>query len=152
MKHISAILSAIVIALATVITVCGCSSTSSLLSSTKKTTTIKMYDNCPQDTYALLAEVALKSANSNYKGVTSFTFTGTPSTSDIKPVATYYGYCKVIKEAIEKGTGKTCTLSFNTASTGKGTTLDFSGTDEILKSLLTMSLKSNSSVYAIYKY
>lgn len=111
-----------------------------------------MYDNCPQDTYALLAEIALKSSNSGYSGVTIYSFSGTPSTSAIKPVATYYGYCTAIKTAIEKGTGKACTLSFNTLSTGKGLSLDFSNPDAVIKSLLIMAVNNNKNVYALYKY
>jgi len=148
MKKYSSLIIVAAIALVASFSFTGCP-TSAL---TGKTTTIKLYDNCPQDTYALLAEVALKASNSTYKGVTSFSFTGTPSTSSIKPVATYYGYCTAIKEAIAKGTGKTCTLSFNTQSTGKGATLSFSSTDEIIKSLLNMSLNNYTTVYAIYKY
>lgn len=126
--------------------------TTATASTTTTSKTIKMYDNCPTDTYALVAELAIKSTNSNYAGVTSFSFSGTPSTSDIQPVATYYGYCTAIKEAIAKGTGKSVTLSFNTLSTGKGTTLDFSSPSAIIKSLLIMGAKNYKNVYAIYKY
>ena len=111
-----------------------------------------MYDNCPNDTYALVAELALKASNSSYNGVTSFSFKGTPSSSAVKPVLTYYGYCTGIKEAIAKGTGKSVSLSFNTLATGKGASLDFSDTSAILKSLLIMEVKGYTSVYAIYKY
>jgi hypothetical protein len=150
MKKLSCIISAIVLALVASLSFTSCLTTSG--TSVSKTTKISMYDNCPQITSALLAEVALKASDSSYKGVTSFSFTGTPSSANIKPVATYYGYCTAIKEAITKGTGKTCSLSFNTLATGKGTTIDLSNTDAILKSLLTMALYNYTTVYAIYKY
>lgn len=127
-------------------------STASSKASSSSKTTIKMYDNCPQDTFALAAELALKASNSSYKGVTTLTISGTPSTDNAKTALTYYGYCTAIKEAISKGTGKTCTVSFNTAANGKGTTLDFSGESVILKTLLTMMVANNATVYAIYKY
>ncbi|MFA6938251.1 MAG: hypothetical protein WCQ67_08470 [Treponema sp.] len=151
MKKFSFVLAAVLL-IATGLSLTSCLSTSSLTSSSTKTTTIKMYDNCPQDTYALAAELALKVTNSSYTGTTTYSFKGTPSTDAIKPVATYYGYCYGIKEAIAKGSGKTCTLSFNTKANGAGVKLDFSGTDEIITSLLKMAVNNYTSVYAIYKY
>ena len=150
MKKFSLVLTAVLF-LATGLSFTSCLSTSSPISSTK-TTTIKMYDNCPQDTYALTAELALKATNSSYTGTTTYSFTGTPSDATVKPVTTYYSYCYGIKEAITKGSGKTCTLSFNTKANDTGVKLDFSGTDEIITSLLQMAVNNYTSVYAIYKY
>lgn len=151
MKKISFILAAVLF-ITTGLSLTSCLSTSSLTSSSTKTTTIKMYDNCPQDTYALAAELALRATNSSYTGTTTFSFTGTPSTSAIKPVTTYYGYCLGIKEAIAKGNGKSCTLSFNTNANGTGVTLDFSNSNAIINALLQIAVNNYTSVYAIYKY
>ncbi|MBO7638379.1 MAG: hypothetical protein J6S91_05320 [Treponema sp.] len=115
------------------------------------TVTIKLDDNCPTDDYARLAQLALKTANSNYQSVISFSYQGTPSLSAIKPISTYYANCLAINQSLKEGHGKS-TLSFNTAKDGSGATLDFSNSNAIISSLLTMALYNYTTVYAIYKF
>ena len=115
------------------------------------TVTIKLDDNCPSDDYAKAAQILLKAANSNYQSVISFSYQGTPSLSNIKPISTYYANCLAINQALKDGYGKS-TLSFNTAKDGSGATLDFSSSNAIISSLLTMALYNYTTVYAIYKY
>ncbi len=128
------------------------SSSAASTSSSANALTFKLYDNCPENTYALAAELALQATMKGYKGVTKLTVKGTPSTPEAETVLKYYGFCYGIKTAIEKGTGKTVTLTFNTSKDGKGTNLDFTDAASVAKSLLLMTLANKTSVYAIYKY
>ena len=136
-----------------VLTLSGCmsSATSGRSSSSGKTVTVKMYVNAPDDLNAKAAELALQAANSNYQGVTSFSYRGTPTVASVGPVLTYYGYCESIKFALNTAYGD-CKLSFNTQADGKGTVLDFSNTSVALTSLMTMAVYGFTNVYAIYSY
>ncbi len=110
-----------------------------------------MYVNAPDDLNAKAAELALQVANPNYNGVSSFSYKGTPTASNVGPVLTYYGYCESIKIALTSAYGN-CKLSFNTQADGKGTVLDFSSTAASITSLMTMAVYGYTNVYAIYKF
>ncbi|MBQ4235446.1 MAG: hypothetical protein II716_01245 [Treponema sp.] len=128
------------------------SSGSSSSSSSSSSVTVKMYVNAPEnDLYASAAVLGFKALDSNYNGVVTMTYTGTPSISSVTPVMTYTGYCNGIKSAIETGYGKKCTLTFNTKADGSGFTLDFSSNSAIIKSLLSMAVYNYTTIYAIYK-
>ena len=110
-------------------------------------------ENAPtDDLYASATVLAYRAANSSYSGTVSISYSGTPSASAITSVASYYGYCEGIKTAIAKGHGIPCSLTFNTQADGKGTALDFSSNQTIIKSLLMMAVYNYTSVYAIYKF
>ena len=113
--------------------------------------TVKMYVNAPDDLNAKAAELALQVANPNYNGVSSFSYKGTPTASNVGPVLTYCGYCESIKLALTTAYGN-CKLSFNTQADGKGTVLDFSSTAASITSLMTMAVYGYTNVYAIYKF
>ncbi|MBP5451668.1 MAG: hypothetical protein J6Y16_05480 [Treponema sp.] len=115
------------------------------------TVTIKLDDNCPNDDTARAAQILLKAANKNYQSVITFSYKGTPDLSSVKPISTYYANCLSINAALKDAYGKS-TLSFNTKKDGSGATLDFSSSNAILSSLLTMALYNYTEVYAIYKY
>ena len=118
----SSIIMPVVFVAFVVLTLSGCmsSATSGKASSSGKTVTVKMYVNAPDDLNAKAAELALQAANSNYQGVTSFSYRGTPTVASVGPVLTYYGYCESIKFALNTAYGD-CKLSFNTQADGKGT-------------------------------
>ena len=107
--------------------------------------TITMYDNCPADISAVTAEAVL-AAKYGWTGSSSITYVGTPTSDDVQPIITYYGYCQAINEAA--GT----TLSFNTEQDGSGTTLSISeSSTQIITALLAMELNGYTNIYAIYK-
>ncbi|MBR7079014.1 MAG: hypothetical protein IKI40_00640 [Treponema sp.] len=115
------------------------------------TVTITLDDNCPNDDNAKAAQILLKATNKNYQSVMTFSYKGTPSVSNIKPISIYYANCLAINQGLKEGHGKS-TLSFNTKKDGSGVTLDFSNSTAIINSLLSMALYNYTQVYAIYKY
>ena len=123
--------------------------TTSPTNGNSSTVTIRLNDNCPNNDYAKAAQLILKAANKDYKSEISFSYQGTPSLSAIKPISTYYANCLAINQALKDGYGKS-TLTFNTAKDGSGATLDFSSSNAIISSLLTMALYNYTTVYAIY--
>ncbi|HAK69545.1 MAG TPA: hypothetical protein DEO40_05175 [Treponema sp.] len=117
------------------------------------TVTVNLYDNCPtEDLYAAAAQLTLKATNSNYNGVTSFSYQGTPTISAVGPVLGYYASCETIRLAIEKGHGTKCKLTFNTQADGKGVALDFSNSSAAVTSLLYMAVYNYTNVFAIYTF
>ena len=116
-------------------------------------TTIVMYDNCPKETAARLAELALKSSMPHYDGTTVLSYTGkTPSLSDLQPVRDYYGYCEEIRDALMRGANRLCFLTFNTGKWGTDISLDLSNDEAIYDSLVTMAAYNKTAIYAIYSY
>ena len=116
-------------------------------------TTIFMYDNCPNETSAQLAELALKSAMPGYEGTSVFSYSGkTPALSDLQAVKDYYGYCQKIRTAISRGSNRLCFLSFNTGKFGSDISLDLSSDEAIFESLVKMAAYNKTSIYAIYSY
>lgn len=80
--------------------------------------TIKMYDNCPtDDAGGILAQAGFKALDASYTGETSFTFVGAPDSSSIQPILKFTSSCKAIQTAMQKASGKKCTLTYNTAKT-----------------------------------
>ena len=128
------------------------SSSSNTSSSSSSKVTIRLHDNCPSNTYAKAAELALRATVSDYDGVVTVSYSGRPTTEVAKEVLVYYGYCEGIKTAISKGTGESCTLSFNTSANGKGTKVKASTTDEALDLLVYLLDKGINDVYAIYDF
>jgi len=115
--------------------------------------TIKMYDNCPtDDSGGILAQAGIKILDSSYTGETSFSFIGTPDASSIQPILKFTSSCRAIQAAIQKTSGKKCTLSYNTAKDGSGITLNLSSTTAILNTLAMMISKNATTIYGIYKY
>lgn len=128
------------------------SSSTGSSSSSETKLTVSLYDNCPENTYALAAELALRATMEGYKGVTKLKISGTPTQAEAEALLKYYGFCFGIKTSIEKGTGKPVTLTFNTNKDGSGVTLEFSDLTLAAKSLLAIKISNSNSVYAIYKY
>ncbi|MBP5696313.1 MAG: hypothetical protein J6X11_06680 [Treponema sp.] len=115
--------------------------------------TIKMYDNCPtDDAGGILAQAGIKALDSSYTGESSFSFVGTPDASSIQPILKFTSSCRAIQAAIQKTSGKKCTLTYNTAKDGSGITLDLSSTTAILNTLAMMISKNATTIYGIYKY
>lgn len=129
----------------------GCLSSGSSSTNTNTTTTITLYDNAPSDSAAQAALLLVRAANANYTSATSFTYTGTPDASSVKPILSYYATCEAIARGIKEVHGA-CTLSFNTKADGSGQLLNFSTTQDAVASLLLMSLYNYTSVYAIYTF
>ena len=125
--------------------------TSSPTNGNSSTVTIRLNDNCPNNDAARAAQLILKAANKDYKSAITFSYQGAPSLSAIKPVSLYYANCLAINQALKDAYGKS-TLTFNTAKDGSGATLDFSSSNAIINSLLTMALYNYTTVYAIYKF
>ncbi|MBP5437619.1 MAG: hypothetical protein J6Y30_06500 [Treponema sp.] len=115
--------------------------------------TIKMYDNCPtDDAGGILAQAGFKALDASYTGETSFTFVGTPDSSSIQPILKFTSSCRAIQAAMQKASGKKCTLTYNTAKDGSGITLDLSSSTAILNTLAMMISKNATTIYGIYKY
>ena len=103
-------------------------------------------------TYALTAELALKTTIKDYHGVTFLEIKGSPSKENITSAMQYYDYCKSIARSIEKGTEKPVSLSFNSKSDGSGETLDFSSSKAAKDSLEIMMHSETDCAYAVYLY
>ena len=115
--------------------------------------TIKMYDNCPtDDAGGILAQAGIKALDSSYTGESSFSFVGTPDASSIQPILKFTSSCRAIQAAIQKTSGKKCTLTYNTAKDGSGIKLDLSSSTAILNTLAMMISKDATTIYGIYKY
>ena len=115
--------------------------------------TIKMYDNCPtDDAGGILAQAGIKALDSSYTGESSFSFVGTPDASSIQPILKFTSSCRAIQAAIQKTSGKKCTLTYNMAKDGSGITLDLSSSTAILNTLAMMISKNATTIYGIYKY
>ena len=115
--------------------------------------TIKMYDNCPtDDAGGILAQAGFKALDASYTGETSFTFVGAPDSSSIQPILKFTSSCKAIQTAMQKASGKKCTLTYNTAKDGSGIKLDLSSSTTILNTLAMMISKNATTIYGIYKY
>ncbi|MBP5577054.1 MAG: hypothetical protein J6X67_09885 [Treponema sp.] len=115
--------------------------------------TIKMYDNCPtDDAGGILAQAGFKALDASYTGETSFTFVGAPDSSSIQPILKFTSSCRAIQAAMQKASGKKCTLTYNTAKDGTGITLDLSSSTAILNTLAMMISKNATTIYGIYKY
>ena len=115
--------------------------------------TIKMYDNCPtDDAGGILAQAGIKALDSSYTGESSFSFVGTPDASSIQPILKFTSSCRAIQAAIQKTSGKKCTLTYNTAKDGSGIKLDLSSSTAILNTLAMMISKNATTIYGIYKY
>ncbi len=115
--------------------------------------TIKMYDNCPtDDAGGILAQAGFKALDASYTGETSFTFVGAPDSSSIQPILKFTSSCKAIQTAMQKASGKKCTLTYNTAKDGSGIKLDLSSSTAILNTLAMMISKNATTIYGIYKY
>ena len=151
MKHFFRMLTASLVLLSALSLTACLSSGSSSTTKSNGPTTITMYDNAPSDSAAQAALLLVRAANANYTSSTSFTYTGTPDASSIKPVLTYYATCEAIARGIKEVHGN-CTLSFNTQSNGSGQVLNFATTQDAIASLLLMSLYNYTSVYAIYTF
>lgn len=154
MKKLSVLAAFVIFAIVGLSSCLSSSFTSSGTSSSSSSrVSVNLYVNAPtDDLYASATVLAYRAANSSYSGTVSISYSGTPSASAITSVASYYGYCEGIKTAIAKGHGIPCSLTFNTQADGKGTVLDFSSNQTIIKSLLMMAVYNYTSVYAIYKF
>ena len=122
------------------------------VSAPAKNFSAELYDNCPKTTYALTAELALKTTIRNYSGVTEVTFKGYPDSKAVSKALEYFEFCKSISSAIRKGTESEVTLSFNTQTDKSGLELDFSSAAEAKKSLHELAESGETKVYAIYEY
>ncbi len=116
------------------------------------TATIKMYDNCPQETRALKIETALMATIEGYRGMTEAIFTQMPSKKNIGDVTEYIAACTSIKKALEDGKAVPCTLSFATTADGEGQVLDFSSEEKIIQTLSMMITAGIQQVYARYTF
>ena len=115
--------------------------------------TIKMYDNCPtDDAGGILAQAGFKALDASYTGETSFTFVGAPDSSSIQPILKFTSSCKAIQTAMQKASGKKCTLTYHTAKGGSGIKLDLSSSTAILNTLAIIISKNPTPIYGIYKY
>ena len=151
MKHSIPLFTAFLLLLSSATLTSCLSSGSSSTTTNKGPTTITLYDNVPSDTAAQASLLLVRKANTNYSSSTSFTNTGTPDASSIKPVLTYYATCEAIAQGIKEVHGN-CTLSFNTKADGSGQLVNFSTTQDAVASLLLMSLYNYTNVYAIYTF
>ncbi len=115
--------------------------------------TIRMYDNCPtNEAGGILAQAGIKAMDGSYTGETSFTFVGSPDASSIQPILKFTSTCRAIQSAIQKTSGKKCTLTYNTSKDGSGLALDLSSSTAILNTLAQMISKDTREIYGIYKY
>lgn len=113
---------------------------------------VALNDNCPQNTYALTAELALEATISGYKGTTSLLFSVPPEDEQVRAAQEFHSFCRSIAEAIEKGTGRTVSLSFNTSPDSSGEEFKFSNAKEIKASLQAMAQGNITELYAVYDY
>ena len=104
-------------------------------------------ENLPQ-----IAQAGFKALDASYTGETSFTFVGAPDSSSIQPILKFTSSCKAIQTAMQKASGKKCTLTYNTAKDGSGIKLDLSSSTAILNTLAMMISKNATTIYGIYKY
>ena len=71
-----------------------------------------LYDSCPQNTYALKAELSLKTTIKKYDGKTLLILKKLPSKENINKALEYYSYCLNIAQEMQKGLEVPVTLSF----------------------------------------
>ncbi len=119
----------------------------------KKTWTLFLYDNCPETTAALTAEMALKSTIEDYSGKTEFNYDANNIENTSGLFFEYLTYCEKIRESIENFSGQKneCKLSFNTAKDKSGTELDFSSKEITYKTLKFIEESNFSEVWAFYE-
>jgi len=113
---------------------------------------LTLYDNCPQTTYALKAQMWIKLAIEDYNGITEVIIDQEPETEDVKYLSDYVLYCSTIAKTISEGTAKPCTTIFNTKKDQSGITLDFSTIEAALSSLKQMTQEQEHEIYAFYIY
>lgn len=120
--------------------------------------TLNLYDNCPQNTKALTAQVGIKSTIPLYNGLITIECKSKLSEQDISNIWNYYICCMQIhnaltKEIDEENKGN---LLFNTKSDGSGTTLDFSSSQNIVQSVneltkdCSLEGENTFNIFAIY--
>ena len=113
---------------------------------------LSLYENCPQNTYALESMISLRASSQFYSSVKKVTLKGKITKDKILPVEKYVAECESIKAAIIKSEGKECVLRFSTSSDGMGETIDFSSENAIITSVNELRQKSISEVWAIYNF
>ena len=121
--------------------------------SEKKEWTLFLYDNCPETTAALTAEMALKNTVEGYSGKIEFTYDANNLENTSATFFDYLSYCEKIKASIENFSGQKteCNLSFNTAKDKTGTDLDFSNTESVYKTLKFMAESNLGELWAFYE-
>ena len=113
---------------------------------------LSLYENCPQNTYALEALISLRASSQSYSSVKKVTLKGKITKEKILPVEKYVAECETIKAAIKKGEGKECVLKFSTSSDGTGETVDFSSENAIISSINILRQKNINEIWAIYNF
>lgn len=130
----------------------SCSSTPQPKEPPKEIYQLTLYDNCPETTYARKAHMWLKLALPDYTGTISVQIENPPSKQDITQIEDYVLYCSIIAKAMSDGSGKNCTVQFNTRIDQSGTSLDFTTEDTALLALNTLTQEQEHEIYAFYIY
>lgn len=111
---------------------------------------LKMYDNCPELTASLAAQVELKATMENYAGVTAAVCSVPPSLEEMAPVCEYFSFCEKIRKSLEDFSGKKYFLEFNSKSDKSGIPLDLSSSSAALQSAARLIQSDETEIYAFY--
>ncbi len=111
---------------------------------------VKFFDNCPETTPALMAEVELAATADFYDGTTEILLGEKCTASQSAKIAEYVSFCTKIKSAMEKFTGRKFSVSFNSRTDGSGTSFDFSSQKKIEESVKEIFASQTAEIYAVY--
>lgn len=112
--------------------------------------TIIFHDNCPKTTAALREEVSLKATIPGYRGTVSVSYMLWPEEQHAYPITEYYGCCDRIRKSMEKDSGKTVKLSFNTKEDQTGTNLNLYSAQTAAETAIFLIENKITDVYAFY--